>query len=100
MPIDHVNQYVNPCVIQYYQRQSIHVNSCAVLVICVAVAAAQWELLKSTATAGAAVVGIMNPNSGPGIATDPGYMAAIDDVQTSGAQVYTHCIRLLGEGLV
>lgn len=89
MPIDHVNQYVNPCVIQYYQRQSIHVNSCAVLVICVAVAAAQWELLKSTATAGAAVVGIMNPASGPGTTTDPSYITAIDDVKSSGAQVHT-----------
>ena len=66
-----------------------------VLVICV-FAAGQWEILKSTATAGTAVVGIMNPNSGPGIATDPGYMAAIADVQTSGAQIHVHGIRVGG----
>lgn len=58
-----------------------------VSVVFVVVKDGQWELLKNTAVAGTAVVGIMNPASGPGTATDPSYITAIDDVKGSGAQV-------------
>ena len=59
------------------------------VVFVVVVSDGQWELLKTTALAGAAVVGIMNPASGPGTTTDPSYITAIDDVKSSGAQVHT-----------